>query len=201
VTNPRFKPLIIGAAVIAIAWVIALVGYRVAASSKMTSVKVVSALRSTDLTGLDANARARRLRDLAAMFNALDPVERRRARRDPAWGPLWQGMTEAERGDFIEQTMPVWFKQMINAFEQLPEDKRRAAITNTLARLQRNRDGETALDEDTNRPALSEELQRKVVTTGLKTFYGESSAQTKAEMAPVLEEMQKLMESGQLFRR
>ena len=117
-------------------------------------------------------------------------------------GERWfEQMTEEEKGQFIEATMPTGFKQMINAFEEMPEDKRRRAIDDALKRLREARlqAGGTA-NANTNRPPISPELEAKVRTIGLKTFYSQSSAQTKAELAPVLEELQRAMESGRFQR-
>jgi len=103
--------------------------------------------------------------------------------------------------------MPTGFKQMITAFEQQSEEKRKRAIDEALKRLKETQSevqtGQNpSASGDTNRPPpLSPELEAKVRTIGLKSFYSQSSAQTKAELAPVLEELQRLMESGRMPRR
>lgn len=201
--NPRYKPLLAAAIILLAVWALAFVVMRVAANAKMTAEKVVSAVRATELDKLAAAERAKRLRELADKLNALGAEERRRARSDPEWDRLWVQMTESEKGEFIEQTMPAGVKQMLTAFEQLPEEKRRYAVTNAIARMQDQR--EQGIAPGGNGPGgrepLSDDLQKKMITTGLKTFYAESSAQTKAEVAPLLEEMQRMMESGRMFRR
>lgn len=200
--NPRYKPILIAGTVFVAAWVLALVGMRIAANARMTADKMAAALRATDLGKLNAEERARRLRELADKLNALSRNDRRQARADRDWDRLWEQMSEEEKSSFVERTMPSGVKQMLTAFEQLPEDKRRHAITNAMARMRAQRErGEFPADDERDREPLSEALQKKVVTTGLKTFYAESSAQTKAEVAPLLEEMQRMMQSGQMFRR
>jgi hypothetical protein len=191
-------------AVIAI-WVVALVGFRVARNSKMTAEKVRAYMESVDLSKLSGLDRAEAIQKLVDKINALSAEERQRARLERIAARWFEQMTEEEKAHFIDATMPTGFKQMLTAFEQLPEDKRRATIEDAVRRLKRSREefkaeGGAIGDEGTNRVALSQELQAKVRTIGLKAFYSESSAQTKAELAPMLEELQRVMESGRPFR-
>ena len=65
--------------------------------------------------------------------------------------------------------MPTGFKQMISAFEQLPEEKRRKAIDDTLRRLKEAQQHDPATmgaggqNNGTNKPpVLSKELEEKV---------------------------------------
>ena len=200
-TNGRYKPLWIAAIVLLVVWGIAFIGMRISDHLKVTAEKVITSVRGTDLSRLSAAERAKRLRELADKLNALNQEERRRARADREWDRLWAQMSEEEKSEFIELTMPSGVKQMLTAFENLPEEKRRYAVTNAIARMKSQRDDGMGDDGGGQPEELSEELQKKMITTGLKTFYAESSAQTKAEVAPLLEEMQRMMQSGRFFRR
>jgi hypothetical protein len=199
--SQRWRPVVYSVAGIFVIWVVATAGYLIAKNSKMTAEKVKAYADSVDLSKLSPDARARAIQELAKRINALSADERRRTRLDRTSNRWFEQMTEEEKGEFLEATMPTGFKQMLTAFEQLPEDKRRKSVDDALRRL---REAQTKFGSGTNQPsgtnALSAELQAKVRTIGLKTFYSQSSAQTKAEMAPVLEELQKVMESGRPFR-
>lgn len=204
--SPRKRALLWAGAGLATIWVLAISGYLISGSLKVTSEKVRAYVEAVDLGKLSASDRAAALKKLAEMLNKLSFEERQQMRLGRTAEKWFLQMTEAERGEFIEATMPTGFKQMITAFEQQPEDKRKRAIDEALTRLReqnkRGPGGQTGADgSDTNRPApLSPELEAKMRTIGLKSFYSQSSAQTKAELAPVLEELQKMMESGRMPR-
>jgi hypothetical protein len=202
----RWRPVLLSALAVLAIWLVALVGYRLAKNARVTADKVKVYVESIDLSKVTGDARARAIRKLAAMLNALSLEERRKARLERLARTWLEQMTDDEKGAFIEATMPTGFKQMIEAFEQLPDDKRRKAIDDALRQL---RQSQAQLDNsspdgpvpDTNGPPpLSPELEAKIRTIGLKTFYSQSSPQTKAELAPVLEELQRAMESGRPFR-
>lgn len=193
---------------LAVIWVVALAGYFIAQRSKMTAEKVKAYAESVDLSQLSAAERAKAIQALADKLNALPYDERQRARFDRVGTRWFDQMTDQEKSDFIEQTLPTGFKQMITAFEQMPEDRRRRAIDESLKRLREDRErlqaGEMPSAGVPGGPppvAMSPELQDRIRTIGLAAYFSQSSAQTKAELAPLLEELQRVMELGGRFHR
>jgi uncharacterized protein YdaT len=204
--SQRWRPVAFAALAICGIWLVALAGYRIARNAKMTAEKVKAYAESVDISKLSGTARAKAIRELEDMLNSLSLEERRKARLEREAWSWFDQMTEEEKAAFLEATMPTGFKQMLSSFEQLPEEKRHKAIDDALRRLKEGRSqlaggpGAGRGGGTNGPPVLSDDLQAKMRTIGLKTFYSQSSAQTKAELAPVLEELQRVMESGRQFR-
>jgi hypothetical protein len=202
--SQRQKPVIWALAALAAIWLVAAITFAVVKHAKVTPEKVRDYVEFTDFSKLSAADRKAALHKLADMLNHLSMEERRRLRLDRSADRWFEQMTEEEKGEFLEATLPTGFKQMISAFEEMPEDKRKRAVDQAVRQLKEARDkmvaGGALPPPGTNSPVLSDELRQKVATIGLKSFYSQSSAQSKAELAPLIEEMQRLMESGALMR-
>ena len=202
--NQRQRPVFLAVVILAVIWIVAVAGFTIARNAKVTPEKVRAYTQSVDFNQLSAADRAKVIKKLAAMLNALSLEERRSLQLDRTAYRWFEQMTEAEKGEFLEATMPTGFKQMLGAFEEMPEDRRQRFVSQALKQMKDTREklaaGGQMPPPGTNSIVLSEELQQKVTTIGLKSFYSHSSAQTKAEMAPLLEEMQRMMESGRMLR-
>jgi hypothetical protein len=203
-SNPRRRTVFLAVLAVAALWVFAVAGYYILQSQKATVEKVRAYAGSLDLNRLSAADRARALKKLADELNALTLAERQQLQMDRSAGKWFSEMTDAEKEAFIEATMPTGIKQMLAAFEQQPEDRRRKMIDDALKRLrEQSRNAANGNQPDgggTNPPPISPELEAKMRTVGLQSFYSQSSAETKAELAPLLEELQRSMESGRMMR-
>jgi len=189
------RRFLIGAVVAIVGiWLLAMAGHWYLENLKMTADKVRAYMGSVDFGNLTGDARARAIRKLEDDLNSLSYEERQKLRMQHTIRLWFDEMTEAERSQFLEATLPTGFKQMINAYQQMPEDKRRRLIDSTMKNLQKA-NNQAQANGGTNGPPLSPELEAKVRTIGLDTFYSQSSAETKAELAPVLEELQHQMET------
>jgi hypothetical protein len=203
--NQRQRPIFIAIAALALIWLVAVAGYKIAQNIKVTPDKVRTYTASVDFSHLSAAERAAAIQRLAAMLNALTLEERRSLQFDHTYYKWFGEMTEDEKGAFLAATMPTGFKQMISAFQDLPEDKRQKVVSQAVKQMKDQRDKMTATGQlppqGTNAVVLSPELQDEVTKIGLQTFYSQSSAQTKAELGPFLEEMQRTMEMGRMLRQ
>jgi hypothetical protein len=198
--NQRQRPILLAIIALVAIWAVALAGYEIAKHAKVTPEKVRAYIASVDFNHLSSADREAALRKLAAMLNALSLEERRSLRLNRL---VWfNEMTDAEKSEFLEATLPTGFKQMLSAFEEMPADKRKKVVDQAVKQMQNAReqmaaDGQSP-SSGTNGTVLSPELQEKVTKIGLQSFYSQSSAETKAELAPLLEEMQHTMESGRM---
>jgi hypothetical protein len=199
--NPRSRSIIFALTTLLAIWAAAVIGYKIAQNATVTPEKVRAYVESVKFDYLSATARAAAIQKLAAMLNALTLEERQSLRLNRlAW---FNQMSEAEKATFLEATLPTGFKQMLAAFEDMPPDKRKSVVDRAIRQMKKANErlaDSGQAEPDANRVALSPELQEQVTKIGLKSFYSQSSAQTKAEMAPLLEEMQHAMESGKMTR-
>lgn len=170
----------------------------------VTADEVAQYVNSADLSRMSGVERRAALLKLEEEVNALTLEERRRWWMSGEWHRWFDKMTEAEKGDYIDATLPTGFKQVLNAFENLPNTQRSQAIDDAMRQLKETHllvtDHEPGHQEGmygTNPPpVLSAELENRARMVGFKTFYVESSAQTKAELAPLVEELQHQLETS-----
>lgn len=204
--NPRRRLLFVSVAVLAVAWAVALGGFLWSRSSKVTPERIAAYLRSLDWKSLSPERRAAAIRKLADWLNRLSPEDRRKARMDPKFRDLFRDFSMEDKEAFLELTIPAGLNQMLTAFEQMPEERRRRAIGESIRRLREARDRGEGMEGPGGGggpgapPDVSPELQEKVVKLGLKSFYENSSADLKVEVSPLLEEIQRSMENGRVFR-
>ena len=186
--------------VLLVIWGVAWLGHTLARRSRVTADKVHQYVHSVDFANLQGDERRRALQKLAEQLNAMPFEERRQVRLRREWEPWFNHMTDVEKEQFVEATFPAGIKQMISAFERMPEERRRRTIDESLRRLREAQAEERLAGRSASAgegpPPISAELEDRIRTLGLKTFIAESSAQTKAEVAPLLEEIQRVVESG-----
>lgn len=201
--NPRRRLLLVSISILAVAWAVAVGGFLWSRSAKATPERIAAYLRTLDWKSMSEAQRAAAIRKLADWLNALSPEDRRKARMDPRFRDLFRDFSMQDKEAFLELTIPTGLSQMLTAFEQMPEEKRRRAIGESIRRLREARDRGEGMEGPGGpggSPDASPELQEKVVKMGLKSFYENSSADLKVEVSPLLEEIQRSMENGRIFR-
>ena len=176
---------------IVLAWTLALTGFYIARKSKQTAERVDQFVSTMNLQSLSAAERAKRLHELVDKLNSLSPEERRKWHLDR---DFFRQLTDEEKMWFIDAILPSEMHIVLEQFDEMPKEQRQQQIDKCLEQL-RARPGPKR-DRGTNEITLSPEVEKQLRTVGLKSFYSGSSAQAKAELMPLLLEVQHQFESG-----
>jgi DNA invertase Pin-like site-specific DNA recombinase len=109
-----------------------------------------------------------------------------RAGEDPRRNLLGEMSTE-EQLFFLERRVGRAFQQMMQSFNEMEREERKRIVERSLKRMKEERGGPARLEE------ADPEIAEKITEAGLKAYYEEANAETKLDLAPLLEEMQRSM--------
>lgn len=173
------------AAGLAAVWLVAGGAIFWARSHKVTPESLTQHIETLQLEGKTADTRGEEIDDVADQLNRLTYQERREVRMSRKIDRFFKTLTPAEQERFLDRTLPTGFKQMMEALNKMERQKRQQFVNRTLKEM-REREG-----EEPERDPQDEAAARKIIDQGFKSFYSEASAETKLDVAPLIEEMQK----------
>jgi hypothetical protein len=183
--------LVKGLVALALVWGVAWGLMQWAGAARPTPEKVRSFVAENDLSSIeDPEERKRVIGELATMLNGLEPSEVRdleeKAGEDPR-RDLFREMTPDEQFFFLERRVGRAFQQMMQSFNEMEREERKKIVDRSLKRMQEERGGPGRLEE------ADPEIADKITQAGLKSYYEDANAETKLDLAPLLEEMQRSM--------
>ncbi len=186
------RPLWIKAALLlAAVWLVVGGAVYFARSAKATPETLVAYVKAHPVEGKPEKERKKVIENVAGRLNQLDYEERREFRMGRKMDGFFRELTPVEQARFLDLTLPTGFKQMMNSLNKMPREKRREVVTKALEEMRKN-EGEGGPP-----PALGDDkTAQKIIDEGFKSFYSEASAETKMDVAPLIEQMQKNMQGG-----
>lgn len=171
-----------------------------AASRKATAEGVrreIAAARFEDWSqvGEDTPAaeRARReetLRRIAGMVNRLDFNEREKNRNQRDAEGFFRKLSPGEKALFIDLTIVESMNRFMESLDAMPAEQRKRFVEQGLREIT---EGRTAADMDRARE-LDSELLDKITREGMRAYFEKSSADTKLDLAPLMEAMNETMQ-------
>ena len=185
-------------AVLAVVWVAVFSVRSMAASKKITAERLdreISGLAFEDWsestgTGGEAKKREEEIRRVAKMVNRLDFKERERNRESRATEDFFRKLSVGEKNLFIDLTIMETMSRFMEALDQMPAEQRKQFVEQGLREIQEGRTEE----EMARAQELDEQLLNKISQEGMRAYFNEASADTKLDLAPLMEAMNEVMQ-------
>lgn len=177
------------AAALAGVWIVAAVAIHFANAAKPTAESVGAYVAHSRLDGAAGSRRSNVIENVESMYNRLTFDERQKVQRSGATRDFFKSLTPSEQEAFLDATLPSGFKQLMESFNKMEPAKRKQIVDRALADM-KSREGQGPP------PGQDDKLAQHVVDQGLRSFYKDANADVKLDLAPLIEQMQKNIQSG-----
>jgi len=166
-------------------WLVAGAGMKLSQGQQPTVEKVVAHLEQPIPPVTMTEPRQKYLRTLAEKVNGLDYENRRQ---------LGMRRVLEERNRFLDETLPQGFQQIIERFNQMEPEERQAAVDRAMADLQELEMAAGSEDIRRTRDRLEDGTLQRVIGQGFESYLQNASAETKLDLAPLIEQIQRNMQ-------
>lgn len=153
--------------------------------AKPTPEKVMQFLAAHPVDKASPGDRAKLVEQVAKQLNQLGYEERREVRMSRKLDDFFKTLPPDEQSRFLDLTLPTGFKQMMEALNKMDPVKRKRFVKKALEDMKKNQGGDLT-DENQRLDANGQ----KIIDQGFRSFYSEASAETKMDVAPLIEQLQ-----------
>lgn len=193
--NSRNSGLIKGGVCLIVIWAVIGLSIKLVRTAKPTAEKVTTYLAENDLSGMSDEAQRREvIGRTAEMLNGMDSDELEvlngKEEDDPR-RKLFGELNGEEQLYFLERRIGRAFEQIMESFNAMDRDERKKIVERSMKRIQERGDGSDGPFGEEN-----PEVAEQITDAGLKAYYSTANAETKIDLAPLLEEMQRTITQG-----
>jgi hypothetical protein len=167
-------------------WLVVGVVIFLARSAKATPDSLMAYTEQHPVAGQGASAREKIIENVAKDLNQLSYEDRRQMRMSKRLDQFFKSLDPAEQSRFLDLTMPTGFRQMMDAFNKMDPLKRKQMVAHALADMRRQAENGEQLPPKEDDPNM-----QKIIDQGMHSFYSDASAETKMDLAPIIEQIQK----------
>lgn len=146
--------------------------------------------RTDTSNSAEAARREAELRKIADLVNRLDFQEREKNRDNRTGEKFFRKLSAGEKTLFIDLTIAESMGSFMKALDAMKPDQRRKFVEKGLKDIQEGRTREEMARAD----ELGADLLDKISQEGMKAYFEKSSANTKLDLAPLMNAMNESMQ-------
>lgn len=145
---------------------------------------------SSPQSAAEATRRGTELRKIAGLVNGLDFQEREKNRGNHAAEKFFANLTPGEKGLFIDLTIKESMGRFMESLDAMKPDQRKRFVEQGLKEISEGRTGADMARTEAADPQLLDKISQE----GMKAYFEKSSANTKLDLAPLMEAMNETMQ-------